>query len=277
MWNRINEAAGYLRSLPGPAPVAGIVLGTGLGGLTQQIVNQTVIPYGDIPGFPPTTVEGHSGNLIFGQLAGLPVVAMQGRFHYYEGYPMEQVAFPIRVLKILGIKQLFLSNAAGGINPAFGVGDLMVIRDHINFFPESPLRGPNIEELGPRFPDMTEPYDQKLINLAHQTAEKLGFPLREGVYVGNPGPSFETPAEYLHYRIIGGDAIGMSTIPEVIVARHMELPVFGVSVITNVNIPGSFEKNSHEDVQEAASRAGSRLIALFAGLLPVSPYSPTFA
>ena len=277
MWNQINEAAGYLKTMPGPAPVAGIVLGTGLGGLTQQIVNQTIIPYKDIPGFPPTTVEGHSGNLIFGQLSGLPVVAMQGRFHYYEGYPMEQVTFPIRVLKLLGIRQLFLSNAAGGINPAYSVGDLMVIRDHINFFPDSPLRGPNIDGLGPRFPDMTEPYDLKLINLAHQTADKLGFPLREGVYVGNPGPSFETPAEYTHYRIIGGDAIGMSTIPEVIVARHMDLPVLGVSVITNVNIPGSFEKNSHEDVQEAAGRAGSRLIALFAGLLPESPYSPSFA
>jgi purine-nucleoside phosphorylase len=190
---------------------------------------------------------------------------------------MEQVTFPIRVLKLIGIRQLFLSNAAGGINPAYGVGDLMVIRDHINFFPESPLRGPNIDDLGPRFPDMTEPYDLKLVNLAHQTAEKLGFILREGVYVGNPGPSFETPAEYVHYRIIGGDAIGMSTIPEVIVARHMDLPVLGVSVITNVNIPGSFEKNSHEDVQEAAGRAGSRLIALFAGLLPESPYSPSFA
>ena len=277
MLHRIHEAASYFRSLPGLAPAAGIVLGTGLGGLTKNITNQTVIPYNDIPGFPTTTVEGHSGNLIFGRLSGIPVVAMQGRFHYYEGYSMEQVTLPIRVLKMIGIKQLFLSNAAGGINPSFSVGDLMVIRDHINFFPESPLRGPNVEELGPRFPDMSEPYDRKLVGLAHQTAEKLGFTIQEGVYVGNPGPSFETPAEYLHYRIIGGDAIGMSTIPEVIVARHMDLPVLGVSVITNVSIPGSFDKNTHEDVQEAASRAGSRLIALFSGLLPVSPYSPSFA
>jgi len=211
--------------------------------------------------------------MILGKLSGISVVVMQGRLHYYEGLDMQQVTFPIRVMKLLGIKQIFISNAAGGINPDFKVGDLMVIHDHINFFPENPLRGPNMNEFGQRFPDMSEPYDRSLIALAHLTAGKLGFRLREGVYVGNPGPSFETPAEYKHYRIIGGDAIGMSTIPDVIVSRHMELPVLAVSVITNIAVPGNFDKNSHLDVQEAAAKAGKYLVSLFDGLITGSPYS----
>jgi purine-nucleoside phosphorylase len=253
--------------------LTGIVLGTGLGGLADEIVITDKIPYSEIPNFPATTVEGHHGNLIFGHLAGKPVVAMQGRFHYYEGYSMVETVFPIRVLKLLGIRQAFLSNAAGGINPGFEVGNLMVIHDHINFFPESPLRGRNIDELGTRFPDMTEPYDKVLIQIARKVSQSLGITLQEGVYLGNPGPSFETPAEYTHYRMIGADAIGMSTIPEVLAARHMGLPVFAVSVITNVAIPGNFSENTHKDVQMAANLAAAQMAELFKGVIMQSPYS----
>ncbi len=267
MYSQIAEATQHIAERSPETPVAGIVLGTGLGSLADQIVEQVAIPYRNIPGFPHSTVEGHKGMLILGKLAGKPVVAMQGRFHYYEGYGMQEVTFGVRVMKMLGIEQLLLSNAAGGINPAFNVGDLMVIRDHINFFPENPLRGANLEEFGPRFPDMSEPYDRKLIGKAHQIASEKGFTLQEGVYIGNPGPSFETPAEYTHYRIIGGDAIGMSTIPEVIVARHMSLPVFAVSVITNKAVPGEFGVNSHIDVQQAALLATDRLSLLIRHML----------
>ncbi len=273
MWNKIVKTAEFLKSRTDVGPTSGIVLGTGLGGLVHEIKISDRIPYDEIPNFPVTTVEGHQGYLIFGELGGIPVVAMQGRFHYYEGYTMQEVTFPLRVLKALGIRQVLLSNAAGGINPGFQVGNLMVIRDHINFFPENPLRGPNLDEMGTRFPDMSEPYDRQLIALGHTLADKIGIRLREGIYIGNPGPSFETPAEYTHYRLIGGDAIGMSTIPEVIVARHMELPVFGVSVITNVAVTGNFTENSHQDVQAAANRAGTDLAALFKGVLKHSPYS----
>lgn len=244
-----------------------------MGGLTDEISIACTIPYSDIPDFPVTTVEGHHGNLIFGHLAGVPVVAMQGRFHYYEGHSMTDTVFPLRVMKLMGIRQAFLSNAAGGINPDFEVGNLMVIRDHINFFPESPLRGKNIDELGARFPDMSEPYDRNLIRVAHAVASKLGINLKEGVYLGNPGPSFETPAEYTHYRLIGADAIGMSTIPEVIAARHMGLPVLAVSVVTNVAVPGNFQKNTHEDVQVAANQAAADMARLFSGVISESPYS----
>jgi len=273
MWNKIVETADFLRKKTNIRPVAGIVMGTGLGRLSDDIMISDSIPYSGIPNFPTTTVEGHHGNLIFGELAGIPVVAMEGRFHYYEGYSMKELTFPIRVLKALGIRQIFVSNAAGGINPAFSVGDLMVIRDHINFFTDSPLRGPNLDEMGKRFPDMSEPYDKKLIELAGTVAGKKGIKLHRGVYVGNPGPSFETPAEYTHYRIIGGDAIGMSTIPEVIVARHMELPVLAISVITNIAVVGHFTENSHEDVQKAADRASMNLSNLFRAILEQSPYT----
>jgi purine-nucleoside phosphorylase len=272
MWKKLTETADYLLNRTKIRPCAGIILGTGLGGLIDEIQITDRISYSEIPNFPVTTVEGHHGNLIFGHLAGKPVVAMQGRFHYYEGYSMADTVFPLRIMKLLGISQVFLSNAAGGINPDFEVGDLMVIRDHINFFPESPLRGVNIDELGTRFPDMSEPYDKSLIRLAHSVAAKLGIILREGVYLGNPGPSFETPAEYTHYRMIGADAIGMSTIPEVIAARHMGLPVFAVSVVTNVAVPGNFQENTHEDVQIAANRASVRMGQLFKGVINESPY-----
>jgi purine-nucleoside phosphorylase len=273
MWKELSETADYLLDKTKIRPIAGIVLGTGLGGLVNEIQITDIIPYASIPHFPVTTVEGHQGNLIFGHLAGKPVVAMQGRFHYYEGYSLVQTVFPLRVMKLVGIRQVFLSNAAGGINPDFQIGNLMVIRDHINFFPESPLRGKNIDELGTRFPDMSEPYDKRLIEIAFHVANDLGITLREGVYLGNPGPSFETPAEYTHYRLIGADAIGMSTIPEVIAARHMQLPVFAVSVVTNVAFPGNFQQNTHEDVQIAANQAASNMSHLFKGVIVDSPYS----
>jgi len=273
MWKKLTQTAEYLVTRTKIRPCTGIVLGTGLGGLIDEIEITDKIPYSDIPNFPATTVEGHAGNLIFGHLAGKQVVAMQGRFHYYEGYSLVDTVFPIRVLKLMGIRQAFLSNAAGGINPGFEVGDLMVIRDHINFFPESPLRGNNIDQLGTRFPDMSEPYDKNLIRLAYTVAEQLGIHLREGVYLGNPGPSFETPAEYTHYRLIGADTIGMSTIPEVIAARHMNLPVFAVSVVTNVATPGNFSENTHQDVQLAAGKAAVAMAQLFKGVISQSPYS----
>jgi purine-nucleoside phosphorylase len=273
MWKKLTETADYLLSRTKIRPATGIVLGTGLGGLIDEIRISDRIPYTEIPNFPVTTVEGHQGYLIFGHLADKPVVAMQGRFHFYEGYSMAETVFPLRSLKVMGIRQVFLSNAAGGINPDFEVGELMVIRDHINFFPESPLRGKNIDELGTRFPDMSEPYDRSLIRTANSVAARLGIRLREGVYLGNPGPSFETPAEYTHYRMIGADAIGMSTIPEVITARHMSLPVFAVSVVTNVAVPGNFQENTHEDVQLAANRAAADMARLFKGIVSESPYS----
>lgn len=273
MWKALSESAEYLASKTNTRPVTGIVLGTGLGALADEIQISVKIPYADIPNFPVTTVDGHPGNLIFGLLAGRPVVAMEGRFHYYEGYTMAETVFPLRVLKLLGIRQAFLSNAAGSVNPEFQVGDLMVIRDHINFFPDSPLRGKNIDELGTRFPDMSEPYDRQLIRIALNASGSLGINLREGIYLGNPGPSFETPAEYNHYRTIGADAIGMSTIPEVIAARHMGLPVLAVSAVTNVAFPGNFSKNRHEDVQAAANRNAANLAKIFKRVIIESPYS----
>ena len=236
-------------------PQLAIILATGLGELASHITNKVEIPYTEIPNFPVSTVEGHSGKLIFGKLGDKDVMAMQGRFHYYEGYDMSQVTFPIRVMKAFGIKTLFLSNAAGGMNPSFQVGDLMVIRDHINLFPEHPLRGKNFEELGPRFPDMSEPYAQKYIKLAFEIAKKNNIKLQRGVYVGTQGPTFETPAEYRYFAIIGGDAVGMSTVPEVIVARHSGIECFAISVITDLGVVGIVEQVSHEEVQKAAAEA----------------------
>ena len=230
------------------------MLGTGLGQLASEITDKTEYPYSDIPNFPVSTVEGHSGKLIFGKLGGVDILAMQGRFHFYEGYSMKDVTFPVRVMYELGIKTLFVSNASGGMNEHFHVGDIMIITDHINFFPEHPLRGKNFPT-GPRFPDMHEPYDQQLIKLATSIANEKKIRVRYGVYVGVQGPTFETPSEYKMYRILGGDAVGMSTVPEVIVARHCGIRVFGVSVITDL---GGFDvpvEVSHEEVQNAANKA----------------------
>lgn len=250
MLQKITETADYLRGLMKTQPKVGIILGTGLGNLATQITDRQEFPYQTIPNFPVSTVEGHKGKLILGKLGGVDVLAMQGRFHYYEGYDMHQVTFPVRVMKMLGIETLFVSNAAGGMNPNFEIGELMIINDHINLFPEHPLRGKNYDELGPRFPDMHEVYDKALIRKAQAIAKEHKIRVMEGVYVGTQGPTFETPAEYVYFRTIGGDAVGMSTVPETIVAHHMGMRVFGMSIITDLGVPGKIVEVSHEEVQE---------------------------
>ncbi len=234
-------------------PKVGVVLGTGLGELATQITDRQEIPYQEIPNFPVSTVEGHSGKLIVGKLGGVMVLAMQGRFHYYEGYSMKEVTFPVRVMKELGVETLLLSNAAGGMNPEFEIGELMIIKDHINLFPEHPLRGKNYNELGVRFPDMSKAYDASLREKAKSIAAKHGIRVKEGVYVGTQGPTFETPAEYKFFSVIGGDAVGMSTVPEVIVAVHSGMKVFAMSIITDLGAPGKVVEVSHEEVQRVAN------------------------
>ena len=254
MYEKIKETASWLKQRMTTSPKTAIVLGTGLGQLASEITDTYEFPYSEIPNFPVSTVEGHSGKLIFGKLGGKDIVAMQGRFHYYEGYSMKEVTFPVRVMYELGIKTLFVSNAAGGMNPEFLIGDIMVITDHINLFPEHPLRGKNFPT-GPRFPDMHQAYDPQLIALADEIAAEKGIRLMHGVYVGVQGPTFETPAEYRMYRILGGDTIGMSTVPEVIVANHCGIRVFGISIVTDL---GGFDvpvEVSHEEVQIAANKA----------------------
>lgn len=265
----INQAKEFIeKALGGRKPQVGIVLGSGLGKLAEKIESPVVIKYSDIPHFVKSTAIGHKGNFIAGMLGGKFVIAMQGRFHYYEGYPMEKVVLPIRVMVKLGIQALFVSNAAGGVNYDFKVGDLMIIKDHINLLP-NPLIGPNLEEFGPRFPDMTRPYDLKLIALAKEIAGNEGIALKQGVYLASTGPTYETPSEYKYFRTIGADAVGMSTIPEVIVARHSSVPVFGVSVITNEahdDYAEDFENNG-DDVVEAADRAADRMTLLFTRII----------
>ncbi len=263
MLEKINQTAEFLRAeINGEMPKLAIILGSGLGNLGDQIENKQTIAYKDIPNFPVSTVEGHSGNLIFGTLSGHRVMAMQGRFHYYEGYDMKAVTFPVRVMKALGVETVFVSNAAGGMNKDFKIGDVMVITDHINLFPENPLRGKNYNELGTRFPAMTEAYDHKLIEKADSIAADKGLHLVHGVYVGTTGPTFETPAEYEYFRIIGGDAVGMSTVPEVIVANHAGMNVFGVSVITDLGGKDIKQVPTHEEVQQAATNAAPTMTAL---------------
>lgn len=254
MLKKIKETASYLRNRIQILPKVGIVLGTGLGELATQITDRQEIPYQEIPNFPVSTVEGHSGKLIIGKLGGILVLAMQGRFHYYEGYSMKEVTFPVRVMKELGVETLLLSNAAGGMNPEFEIGELMIIRDHINLFPEHPLRGRNYDELGVRFPDMSQPYDATLREKAKAIAARHGIRVKEGVYVGTQGPSFETPAEYKFFSVIGGDAVGMSTVPEAIVAVHAGIKVFAMSIITDLGIPGKIVEVSHEEVQRIANK-----------------------
>lgn len=267
MLEKINQTAEFLRSKVSDMPKIAIILGTGLGPIADLIEDKTVIPYSEIPNFPVSTVEGHSGNFIFGSLAGKRVMAMQGRFHYYEGYDMKTVTFPVRVFKALGVDTLFVSNAAGGMNKEFKVGDVMIITDHINLFPENPLRGRNYDELGPRFPAMTEAYDKKLVALADQIGTEKGLRLMHGVYIGTPGPTFETPAEYEYFRVIGGDAVGMSTVPEVIVANHAGIKVFGVSVITDLGGKEVMDVPTHEEVQKAAMEAQPRMMEIMRELV----------
>lgn len=252
---KIKETASYIKEQVGDMPDTAVILGTGLGDLVNHIEIKKELDYHTIPNFPVSTVEGHSGKLIFGILGGKYIMAMQGRFHYYEGYDMKQVTFPVRVMRELGVGTLFVSNAAGGMNKEFIVGDVMVITDHINLFPENPLRGKNYDELGPRFPAMTEAYSHALISMADDISKEEGIRLMHGVYVGTPGPTFETPAEYEYFRVIGGDAVGMSTVPEVIVANHAGMRVFGISVITDLGGKDIKEVPTHEEVQKAAVKA----------------------
>jgi purine-nucleoside phosphorylase len=260
MLEQIQSTASFIRAKVDFTPQIGIILGTGLGNLADSIEVVANLDYHEIPGFPVSTVQGHKGRLIFGMLGGKRVVAMQGRFHYYEGWSPQQVVFPVRVMKFLGIEYLFVSNASGGVNINFHTGDLMVITDHINLIP-NPLVGPNIDELGPRFPAMNDAYDPALVKLAGEVSDRLGIKLQYGCYVGGTGPTFETTAEYGYFKSIGGDTVGMSTTPEVIAARHMGIPVFGVSVITNVGLSG--EKSTHEEVQIEGAKAAVRMTKLF--------------
>lgn len=255
MLKNIEKTADFISKQIQVIPKVAIILGTGLGELVNEITDQKVIPYDTIPNFPVSTVEGHSGKLIFGKLAGKDVLAMQGRFHYYEGYDMKEVTFPVRVFQKLGIEYLFVSNAAGGMNGSFEIGDIMLIDDHINLFPEHPLRGQNHKELGTRFPDMSNAYDKDLRRKAMKIAQKHNIKLQHGVYIGTQGPTFETPSEYEYFRRIGGDAVGMSTVPEVIVANHAGIKVMAFSIITDIGIIGRIVEVTHEDVQEAAKVA----------------------
>jgi purine-nucleoside phosphorylase len=248
-------------------PSIGIILGTGLGGLVKEIKIAYTLPYNEIPHFALSTVEGHSGKLIFGELSGKQVVVMQGRFHFYEGYDMKQITFPVRVMKALGISTLCVSNACGGMNPAFEVGELMIINDHINLFPTNPLIGKNYPELGPRFPDMGETYKKELRELAKQIAKENNIKVDEGVYAGLTGPCFETPAEYRYLRRIGADVVGMSTVPEVIVAKHAGLDVFGISIVTDLGVEGHVEKVTHEEVQHIANLQEPKLTLIIKELV----------
>lgn len=265
--DQLEETCRIIRSYYDEIPIAGIVLGSGLGNFTAEMDIQCEIPYEDIPNFPVSTVEGHSGKLIFGKMSGRTVVCMAGRFHFYEGYSATQVAFPIRVLKMLGIKTLFLSNAAGGMNPGFTVGDIMIIRDHISLFTHNPLIGINESELGPRFPDMSEPYSIALVEKGKKIAAGFGYKVFEGVYCGVTGPTFETRAEYKMLRVLGADAVGMSTVQEVIVARHMDLPVFAMSVITDLGIREDLNTITHEEVLAAAAAAEPKMTAIFKAMV----------
>jgi purine-nucleoside phosphorylase len=266
MLEKIKETAAFLKQRMHTSPKTAIILGTGLGRLASDISDSYCISYKNIPNFPISTVEGHAGQLIFGKLGGKDIIAMEGRFHFYEGYNMKQVTFPVRVMKELGIKTLFVSNASGGTNPAFNVGDLMIITDHINLFPEHPLHGPNIGD-GPRFPDMSEAYDKNLIKLALEIAKEKNITVQQGVYLGTQGPTYETPAEYKMFHLLGADAVGMSTVPEVIVANHCGIKIFGVSVITDMGVEGRIKKISHEDVQKAANASEEKMTVIMSEMI----------
>ncbi len=267
MLEKIKETTEYLEFKVAFKPEVGIILGTGLGGLVDEIEIHQTIPYESIPNFPVSTVDGHHGQLIFGTMSGRKIVAMQGRFHYYEGYTMQEITFPVRVMRFLGIELLILSNASGGLNPDFEIGDIMLIEDHINLMKDNPLIGKNDDEVGVRFPDMSNAYDHGLVNEAIHIGEKLGIRLKKGVYAAVSGPTYETPAEYKYIRIIGGDAVGMSTVPEVITARHMGLRCFAVSIISDLGVPGKIVEISHQHVLEAASAVEPKMTQLLKQLL----------
>jgi len=266
MLQTIKNTANFIKEKTNFSPEVGIILGTGLGGLVSEIEIQHSLPYNDIPNFPVSTVEGHSGRLIFGTLGGKNVIAMQGRFHFYEGYSIEKVTFPVRVMKFLGIKNLIVSNASGGVNPDYEVGDLMILEDHICLIP-NPLIGPNLDELGPRFPDMSETYNKEMIRIAEQISSENNIPVQKGVYIALTGPTLETPAEYKYMRIIGGDTVGMSTAPEIIVAHHMNIPCFAMSVITDLGVPGKIQKVTHEEIQKVSEVAEPKLTLIIKKLI----------
>lgn len=270
MLQKIQQTAEWIKQHTSSRPQTAIILGTGLGRLAAEIEVVDAFPYSEIPNFPVSTVEGHSGRLVFGRLGGKEVMALEGRFHYYEGYNMKEVTFPVRVMYELGIKQLFVSNAAGGMNPDFEIGDLMLITDHINFMPEHPLHGPNFPT-GPRFPDMSEAYDKQFLQMAREIAKEKGIKVQEGVYLATQGPTFETPAEYKMYHILGGDAVGMSTVPEVIVAHHCGIRTFGISIITDLGVEGKIVEVSHEEVQKAANAVQPLMAEIFRSLIARLP------
>jgi purine-nucleoside phosphorylase len=267
MLDGMKETVDYLKSRITLKPEIGIILGTGSGGLVNEIDILQAIPYQSIPNFPVSTVDGHNGQLIFGKMSDRNIVAMQGRFHYYEGYSMQEVSIPVRVMKLLGIELLILSNASGGVNPEFNIGDLMIIEDHINLMKDNPLIGRNDDNLGPRFPDMGHAYDRALIDRAFTIAKNLGIQLQKGVFAAVSGPTFETPAEYNYIRLIGADAVGMSTVPEVIAARHMGLRCFALSIISDLGIPGKIVKITHEEVIAAASNAEPKMTRILKELI----------
>jgi purine-nucleoside phosphorylase len=267
MLERIKKTTEYLLEKTNAKPEYGIILGSGLGGLVNEIEISHALEYTSIPNFPVSTVKGHGGKLIFGKLGGKEVIALQGRFHYYEGYSMQDVTFPVRVMKALGIKKLLLSNASGGMNPAYEIGDIVIINDHINLMPGNPLIGKNYDELGPRFPDMGEPYDPAMIKIAKSIADKLNYRSHVGVYAAVSGPCFETPAEYRYMRTIGADIVGMSTVPEVITARHSGIPCFAISIVTDLGGFEEAQKVSHEEVLKVATAAESKLTAIIREML----------
>ncbi|MDX2362736.1 MAG: purine-nucleoside phosphorylase [Crocinitomicaceae bacterium] len=267
MLEKFKESYEYIKTQTDVKPTVGIILGTGLGGLVNEINVIDEIPYENIPNFPVSTVQSHSGKLIFGELGGKQVVAMQGRFHFYEGYTMQEVTFPVRVMKFLGIERLFVSNASGGVNPDYEIGEIMILNDHIDLFPAHPLIGKNFDELGPRFPDMSQPYDRKMIQLAKNIAQENNIRIAEGVYAGLTGPTLETPAEYKYVRVIGADTVGMSTVPEVIVARHMDIPCFAISIITDLGVPGSIQETSVEDVIAVANQQEPKMTIIMKELI----------
>ncbi len=270
MFKKVSEAAGFIRERIPTAPEVGIILGTGLGGVSREIAEAISLPYESIPHFPQSTVEGHDGRLFAGYLSGRYILAMKGRFHFYEGYSMQEVVFPVRVMKQLGIQLLIVSNASGGLNPAFEVGDMMFIEDHINMMNlmnENPLKGQYFPEFGDRFPDLSSPYDPRILKKAEEVAAKLGIPYRKGVYAGVTGPTFETKAEYKYMRFLGADSVGMSTVPETLAAVQMGLPVFAISVIADLGVEGKIVEISHKQVIDAASHTEPAMTRLIRELI----------
>lgn len=267
MWEQVQETVSYIKDKINFTPEYGVILGSGLGSFTEELNVEHTLPYNEIPNFPVSTVQGHKGALVFGTIGTKKVVAMQGRFHFYEGYSMTEVTFPVRVMKFLGVQKLVVSNASGGVNPSYKVGSIVTITDHINMTPEHPLRGKNDERFGPRFVNMSEPYSRKMIAKATQLATELDIEVYEGIYLGLQGPTFETLAEYKMVKILGADCVGMSTVPEVIVARHMDLETFGISVITDMGNEESIGTISHDEVLEAAKSAEPKVRRLIRELI----------